>query len=702
MRSGWSAKGSNGTMADNIGTAYVQIEPSFEGVTPKVEQHFGGEGEKAGKSFGGGFGSVVGVVGKAMAGAAAAGSAAVTGVVKSAASAFADYEQLVGGVETLFGAGGKSLEEYAASVGKTTDQAKEEYQKLMVTQAKVVANSEKAFQTAGLSSNQYMETVTGFSASLISSLGNDTQKAAEYADRAIIDMSDNANKMGTDIEAIQNAYSGFAKGNFTMLDNLKLGYGGTGEEMKRLIADASKMTDVQKKLGITVDGSSTSFANIVNAISVMQEQMGIAGTTSREASSTISGSIAMVQASWENVLTHIASGNADQLYDAIDNLVSSVSTAAGNLLPAIQRALEGVSQLIVELAPRIAEALPDLIAQILPGLLEAGVQIITSLAQGIIQAIPQLMPAITDVILQLCQMLVQMLPQLIEVGMQVILELAMGIAQALPELIPAIVETVLTIATYLIENVDLLIDAAIALIMGLADGLINALPVLIEKAPEIVIKLVEAIIRNAPKILEAATQLIFKLVEGIVKLFGKIVEVGAKLVQQIKDGFSQKVEDAKNWGKDLIDNFINGIKEKWEHLKQTVGQVAESIKSYLGFSEPEEGPLSNFHTYAPDMMELYAKGITENAGLVRDALTDATSGLMNTSVDVSAVRTIQSNNESVSADSGVSMGRVAALLETFVENFKQEIYLDTGVLVGATAPAYNTALGQIAVRGGNR
>ena len=170
----------------------------------------------------------------------------------------------------------------------------------------------------------------------------------------------------------------------------------------------------------------------------------------------------------------------------------------------------------------------------------------------------------------------------------------------------------------------------------------------------------------------------------------------------MKDGFSQKVEDAKNWGRDIIDNFINGIKEKWEHLKQTVGQVAESIKSYLGFSEPEEGPLSNFHTYAPDMMELYAKGITENAGLVRDALTDATSGLMNTSVDVSAVRTIQSNNESVSADSGVSMDRVAALLETFVENFKQEIYLDTGVLVGATAPAYNTALGQIAVRGGNR
>lgn len=669
MKSGWSAKGSNGNMADNIGTAYVQIEPSFEGVTPKIEQHFGGEGEKAGKSFGGGFGSVVGVVGKAMAGAAAAGSAAVTGVVKSAASAFADYEQLTGGITTLF----EDLDE------------------------DVIENAQNAFRTAGLSANDYMETVMSFSASLNQSLirtdGN-IARSAELADKAIVDMSDNANKMGSSMESIQNAYQGFAKQNYTMLDNLKLGYGGTKEEMQRLLSDASKIAGVKFDI--------SNYSDIIEAIHVIQEDMGITGTTSLEASETITGSLSAVKASWENMMVAVATGDNNALQVQIDNLMATVEAFAGNILPVVQQALLGVSELIARLAPEIAAALPDLIAQILPGLLEAGVQIITSLAQGIIQAIPQLMPAITDVILQLCQMLVQMLPQLIEVGMQVILELAMGIAQALPELIPTIVETVLTIATYLIENVDLLIDAAIALIMGLAEGLITALPVLIEKAPEIVLKLVDAIIRNAPKILEASTKLIFMLVEGIVKLFGKIVEVGAKLVQQVKDGFSQKVEDAKNWGRDIIDNFINGIKEKWEHLKQTVGQVAESIKSYLGFSEPEEGPLSNFHTYAPDMMELYAKGITENAGLVRNALTDATSGLMNTSVDVSAVRTIQSNNESVSADSGVSMGRVAALLETFVENFKQEIYLDTGVLVGATAPAYNTALGQIAVRGGNR
>ena len=507
-------------------------------------------------------------------------------------------------------------------------------------------------------------------------------------------MSDNANKMGTSMESIQNAYQGFAKQNYTMLDNLKLGYGGTKTEMERLLADASKIAGVKFDI--------SNYSDIIEAIHVVQEEMGITGTTSLEASETITGSLSAVKASWENMMVAIATGDNNALQTQIDNMIATVGAFANNILPVVQQALTGVSELITRLAPEIAKALPDLIKQILPGLLQAGIQIIKSLAEGIIKAIPELMPAITDVIMQLCNMLVEMLPELIQVGMQVILELAMGIAQALPELIPTIVETILTIAEYLIDNVDLLIDAAIALIMGLAEGLITALPILIEKAPEIVIKLVEAIIRNAPKILEAATKLIFMLVEGIVKLFGKIIEVGAQLVEKVKSGFSQKVQDAKNWGRDIIDNFINGIKEKWEHLKQTVGQVAESIKSYLGFSEPEEGPLSNFHTYAPDMMELYAKGITDNAGLVKNALTDATSGLMNTSVDVSAVRTIQASNASIAQSGGENFGRIATLLEDFIANFKQDIYLDTGALVGATAGAYNVALGQIATRGGRR
>lgn len=660
-------------MAETIGTAYVQIEPSFDGVTPKIEKQFGGEGESAGKSFSSGFGSVMGTLGKAAVGAAAVGTAAVSGMVKGAYEGFSNYQQLVGGVETLFGSAADYVQDKAAV----------------------------AFTTAGLSANDYMETVTSFSASLIQSLEGDTEQAAKVADRAIIDMSDNANKMGTNMGSIQNAYQGFAKQNYTMLDNLKLGYGGTKEEMARLIEDASGMTEEMEKLGVSVDADSMSFANIVNAISVVQAHMGIMGTTSAEASETVSGSLASVQAAWQNVLTSMGTGDNEMISKNIEQLVETAKVYASNMLPVIQNALKGVSTLIQELGPQIAEELPNLIKEVLPGLLTAGVDIVKTLGEGIIDAIPDLMPTITEVILSLCDMIVEMLPELIQVGMQVILQLALGIAEALPELIPAIVETVLAIAEYLIENVDLLIDAAIALITGLADGLINALPVLIEKAPEIVMKLLDAIVRNAPKILEAGVTLIFKIAEGIVSAWGKLIEVGKEVVEKVKEGWSKKVEEAKKWGKDLIDNFVEGIKEKWDSLKKTVKEVAQSVKNFLGFSEPEEGPLSNFHTYAPDMMKLYAQGIEDNADLVKSALTDATSDIMGTDVDVKAVQSVQASvTPAAQNNSGIS--RLENLLTDFIENFKQDIYLDTGALVGGTVNAYNNALGQLALQGASR
>ena len=211
--------------------------------------------------------------------AVAAGTTAAATLVKKSVEGYATFEQMVGGVETLFGAGGQSMEEYAQSTGKTVGEIESKYNSLMTAQTTVLNNANNAYKTAGLSANGYMETVTSFSASLIQSLGGDTEKAASYANRAIIDMSDNSNKLGSNMRDIQNAYQGFAKQNYTMLDNLKLGYGGTQEEMKRLIKDASQMTDVQQKLGVTVDESSLSFGNIVNAISVMQESLGIAGTT---------------------------------------------------------------------------------------------------------------------------------------------------------------------------------------------------------------------------------------------------------------------------------------------------------------------------------------------------------------------------------------------------------------------------------------
>ena len=561
-----------------------------------------------------GFGNIAKVVGAAASAAVAAGAAAVVKITKQAVEAYANYEQLVGGVETLFGAGGKTLEEYAASVGKTVDEARGKYDELKEAESEMLAYADNAYKNAGLSANEYMETVTGFSAALISSLDGDTMKASEVANQAVTDMADNANKMGSSMESIQNAYQGFAKQNYTMLDNLKLGYGGTKEEMARLLADAEKISGVKYDL--------SNYADVVEAIHVVQTEMGITGTTYEEAASTISGSMAMVKASWENVVTAMGSGDSDQLNQYITDLIGSIETAAGNLLPVVENALLGIAQLVETLAPQIAEKLPGMIEQALPGLLTAGASAIEALAEGLVSAIPSLLPTVVNVIMELARMLIDLAPDLIECGIDLIVQLALGLAQALPDLIPVAIDAVFTIVDTLLANIDLLIDAAIQLIMALAEGLIEALPRLIEKAPEIIMKLVEAIIRNAPKILQAGLELIVTLVKGIVDAFGKLLEVGGQAVEKVKSGFSQKIQDAKNWGRDLIQNFISGIKEKWEALKSSVSSVASTVKSYLGFSEPEEGPLSDFHTYAPDMMDLYAKGIRDNLGTVEDSVDD--------------------------------------------------------------------------------
>ena len=564
-------------MSVDVGSVKYKVELDDSTVDKQADQ----TEHKLTSKFGGAAKKVGAAALAASAAVASAATAAVVDLTKQAVSAYADFEQLTGGVETLFG----DAADYVK--GRAT----------------------AAFETAGLSANEYMETVTSFSASLIQSVGGDTEKAAKLADQAIIDMADNANKMGSSMESIQTAYQGFAKQNYTMLDNLKLGYGGTKEEMARLLKDAQKLSGVKYDL--------SSYADIVEAIHVVQENMGIAGTTAEEAASTISGSLAMVKGAWANVVTAIGEGDNEKISAYIDDLVYSIETAAGNLLPTIEHALMGIADLVGELAPQIAEKLPAMITESAPKLLDAGATAIEALAHGLLDAVPQLLPTIIDLIMQLGQMIIKMAPELIKCGIDLIVQLAIGLAQALPDLIPAAIDAVFTIVDTLLDNIDLLIDAAIQLIMALAEGLIDALPRLIEKVPEIVIKLVEALIRNAP----------FMLIEGIVKMFGKIVEVGANLVTKVKEGFSQKIQDAKNWGRDIIDNFINGIKEKWEHLKQTVKNVAQTVKDILGFSEPKEGPLSNFHTYAPDMMDLYAKGIDDNADKVKNSVTDVANSI---------------------------------------------------------------------------
>lgn len=575
-------------MGVTIGEAYLQIKPSTEGMGKDIERAMGDAGESGGATFGSAFASGIGAVAKgvtAAVGAAATGAAAVT---KEAVSSYANYQQLIGGMETLY-------EDLSWDIEQ---------------------NANRAFETAGLSANEYMETALTFAASLNNSLmeseGN-ISRSADLTDQIIVDMADNVNKMGTSMESIQNAYRGFSRGNFTMLDNLALGFAGTKEGMQDLLDKAQEISGIEYNID--------SFADIADAIHVVQENMGITGTTAEEASGTITGSVASIGAAWKNLVAGMANPDAD-LGVLIDQFVNTGVTALNNLMPTILNALSGLGSLVTQITPVLVQMIPNLVATLVPPLIDASIQLVNAL----IQALPDILALIVDQIPVLFNLIVEtilsMLPMIIELGLQLILALSQGLIDSLPTLIPAIVDVMLTIVDKLTDpdTLVMLVDAALQLILSLAEGLIRALPKLIEKAPEIVMNLVKAIILAAPKILEAGAELLFKLIEGILMVVGQLVTTGAELVQSVKDGFWQKIEDAKNWGKDMIQNFIDGIKAKWENLKSTVTDLASTIKSLLGFSEPEDGPLSNFHTYAPDMMMLFAQGIKDNIGLIQNAL----------------------------------------------------------------------------------
>ncbi len=542
--------------------------------------------------FGGAAKKVGAAALSASAAVATAATAAVVDLTKQAVSAYADFEQLEGGIKKLFGD------------DVYTD---------------VISNAENAFKSVGMSTNDYIKNVTGFSAALINSLG-DTKEAAAVADVAMRDIADNANTYGKyTAEEIAGVYQALAKGQYQTLDNLNLGYGGTKEGMQALIDKANELGAAQgKNADLTID----SFADIVEAIHRVQTDMGIADTTINEGFKTISGSIQMVKASWDNVLSAIGEGDDAKLTQYINDLVESIGAAANNLLPTVETALMGIADLVSTLAPQIAEKLPKMITDALPSLLAAGVEAIKALAHGLVDAIPQLMPTVIEVIMELGQMIIEMAPELVKCGIDLIVQLALGLADALPELIPACVDAIITIVETLIDNVDKLVEAAIEIIIALSEGIMDAMPRLIEKAPEIIIKLVTALVRNAPKIVEAALSLITNLVTGLIRNYGKVIEVGAQLVEKVKSGFSDKVRDAFNWGRDIIQNFIDGIKQKWNSLKSAVSDVANTVKRYLHFSVPDEGPLKDFASYAPDMMDLYAKGIDDNIGTVEDSVTD--------------------------------------------------------------------------------
>lgn len=513
----------------------------------KAIKEGGKAAEESGSKFEG-FGKVLKTVGVALGAVAVAAGAAAVKLGKEVIAAYADYEQLVGGVDTLFKDSSQEIQRYAAN----------------------------AYKTAGLSANEYMETVTGFSASLIQSLSGDTEKAAKYADMAITDMSDNANKMGTDMSSIQNAYQGFAKQNYTMLDNLKLGYGGTKQEMERLLTDAEKISGVKYDI--------SSYADVVEAIHVMQESMDIAGTTAKEAEATISGSVNALKSAVSNLIVGFGDADADMEL-LCNNMVDAFKTVVANITPVIEN--------IVAALPTALDALLTAVGELLPTLLEAVTELFSQVLETLLSLLPQLIPAAVSALMTIVNTLIENLPLLIDAAVQLVSTLVTGIADALPTLIPAAVQAIVTIVQGLVDSLPMLLDAALQLITGLAQGLLDAIPVLIAALPEIITAIVEAIpkiidgiinaVLNAiPLIIQAGIDLLISLIQALPQIITTIVQAIPQIISGIVNALVGNIDKIIMAGVQLFVALIENLPTIIVEIVKAVPQIIAGIVKAFG------------------------------------------------------------------------------------------------------------------------
>ena len=609
-----------------------------------------------------GIGSSAIKVGKGLAVAGAAAATAVTALVSKSVGAFADYEQLTGGVETLFGAGGRSVEEYAQSVGKSVSDIQGKYDSLMSAQNAVLENANKAYMTAGMSANEYMDTVTGFSASLISSLGGDTSKAADYANSALVDMSDNANKMGTDMESIKNAYQGFAKQNYTMLDNLKLGYGGTQEEMKRLLSDAEKLTGQRYDI--------SSFADITQAIHAIQTQMDITGTTAKEASTTISGSWGSLKAAFQNVLVGLTTGE-DMFDQSLDALINTAVTFGQNIIPAIKGALSGVGYLIEGLAPVIGETIPPLINDLAPTLANSAVSLISSLVNGLTQNATQFSECLSNMIIVAVAGISTVVPQLLDAASKIVSNLMQGLTNSMPQIVNGAVTLIEGLVDGLVDNVPLLVMGAVQLVASLANGLIANLPRIIDAGVNLITGIVSASYSMMPQIIQNGMQLVVNLAVGLVRAIPQLIAALPRITGAIVKGFK-----SVNWfdlGLQLIKSIWEGIKsigsEMWNGVKEKTSELWGGVKNVV--SEKLNNIKSAYDAHGGGLKgATFAaiEGVKEYYRTGYDAINQLTGGKLG-----EVVNAVGEKMEVVKGKFSEAFGNVKNTVMTIFENIKNGI-----------------------------
>ena len=509
--------------------------------------------EKESSGFGKKFGSVMKTaakaVGETLVKATEAAAVAVAGLSVAAVKSFADYEQLVGGVDTLFGKASQKVQKYA----------------------------DEAYKTAGMSANAYMETVTSFSASLLQSLDGDTNAAADAANQAVIDMSDNANKMGTSIESIQNAYQGFAKQNYTMLDNLKLGYGGTKKEMERLLADAEKISGVKYDI--------SNLNDVYGAIHVIQTELGITGTTALEASTTIQGSAASMKAAWSNLLTGLTTdmGNFDKV---IANFVKSVKTTISNVLPAIKKIAQKIPPLIQELLPELISVVTKISTKLIPTIIDVSIGIINALEN----ALPDIIAAIIELIPPLMEGLTEALPTIIDGILQIIILLCENFQSIIQPIIDALPTIIMAIVNALLNNLPTLINGVIQLVLGIVAATGQIIETLVPMIPDIIFAIVEAIIAAIPDILEGVWQVVLSLfslmgdcVEGLWGYVTSFWDNVTELFGKVGDWFYEHViKPIGDFFKDLWDGIKDIFASVGNFFKETFQKGVDKIKSVFG------------------------------------------------------------------------------------------------------------------------
>lgn len=663
--------------------------------TSEAERGIDDVGKKT-SSLGSKVSKGLGVTAKVVGAAVSAAAGGVAALATAATKSYGDYEQLVGGVETLFKDSQDAVMEYANN----------------------------AYKTAGLSANEYMETVTGFSASLLQSLGGDTEEAAKYADMAITDMSDNANKMGTDMSSIQYAYQGFAKQNYTMLDNLKLGYGGTKEEMERLLSDAQKLSGVEYDI--------SSYADVVDAIHVVQTEMGITGTTAKEAATTIQGSVSSMKSAWKNLVIGIADDNQD-FNKLVNNFVDSAVTAGNNIIPRIETSIKGIAKLVSSASQSIIPLAVDTIVNALPDVVSAGASLVGSLANGIIQNLPALVGVAGDIILGLfngitakagdivssaativtdladgiSEFAVNLIPavttlsytlweeltnpstlsSIMDAALQIIISLVEGFMEALPVILQSVPVIIGNLVAGLIVMLPQIIDAGIEILMSLVNGILNAIPSLVAAIPTITIAIVNGILNNLDEIILAAIQITLSIAAGMIEAIPNMITQLPRIFLAIVNAF--KGVSWSDIGHDLLTGIWNGINDKVAWLKSKVQGVVDKIKGWFtgkdGFDEHSPSKWSK--KVFQYVMDGGANGIDAGMPGMMSAVSSAVDSIKS-GFDVGTV------NASASA-SGSTQNNIRAAIHDEIS--KIGIYLDGNTLVGGISDRMNQGLGSIYV-----